>query len=61
MKYIIQEAGSMIGALVKDDDSRMPEIVVEYKCDSKGEWIRFIKDPPDEWRALKNFNILSRK
>tara|TARA_R100000008_G_C3551531_1_gene150699 strand:+ start:443 stop:649 length:207 start_codon:yes stop_codon:yes gene_type:complete len=61
MKYIIKEAGSMIGALVKGESTTMPQIVVEYKCDAKGEWIRFIKDPPDEWRLLKNFNILSRK
>ena len=51
----------MIGALVKGESTTMPQIVVEYKCDAKGEWIRFIKDPPDEWRLLKNFNILSRK
>ena len=61
MKYIIAEAGSMIGALVKDETSRMPQIVVEYKCDAKGEWIRFIKDPPDEWRGLSAYTILSRK
>jgi len=51
----------MIGALVNDENARMPQIVVEYKCDAKGEWIRFIKDAPDEWRLLKNFNILARK
>jgi hypothetical protein len=61
MKYIITEAGTMIGALVNDENARMPQIVVGYKCDAKGEWIRFIKDAPDEWRLLKNFNILSRK
>ena len=61
MKYIIKEAGTMIGALVKNDDTRMPEIVVEYKCDAKGEWIRFIKDPPDDWRPLSAFDILAKK
>ena len=61
MKYIIKEAGSMIGALVKDEDARMPQIVVEYKCDAKGEWIRFIKDAPDHWRELASHAILSKK
>ena len=62
MKYIIKEAGSMIGALVHvAGEKQMPQIVVEYKCDAKGEWIRFIKDPPDEWRLLKNWDLLSRK
>ena len=61
MKYIIKEAGSMIGALVKNDDTRTPEIVGEYKCDAKGEWIRFIKDPPGDWRALSAFDILAKK
>lgn len=61
MKYIIKEAGSMIGALVKNDSLRMPEIVVEYKCDAKGEWIRFIKDPPEVWHALSVFDILAKK
>jgi hypothetical protein len=63
MKYIIKEAGSMIGALVKaaGGGSPLPEIVVEYKCDAKGEWIRFVKDPPDVWRALNTFTILAKK
>mgnify|MGYP003669445754 FL=1 len=39
MKYIIKEAGTMIGALVKEGTSPMPQIVIEYKCDSRGEWI----------------------
>ena len=60
MEYIIKEAGSMVGALVKGEGSSPPEVVVEYKCDAKGEWIRFIKDVPDEWRQLANFNILSK-
>ena len=61
MKYIIKEAGSMIGALVTDKASPMPQIVVEYKCDARGEWIRFIKDAPDEWRTLSGYTILSKK
>tara|TARA_Y100000593_G_C4212756_1_gene287705 strand:+ start:299 stop:493 length:195 start_codon:yes stop_codon:yes gene_type:complete len=61
MKYTIPQAGSMIGALVTGPDIKGVQIVVEYKCDAKGEWIRFIRDPPDEWRSLENVNIISRK
>ena len=50
----------MIGALATGDFKGI-QIVVEYKCDAKGEWIRFIKDPPDYWWPLSNINIISRK
>jgi len=61
MKYTIPQAGSMIGALATGDNIKGIQIVVEYKCDAKGEWIRFIKDPPDHWWDLKTLNIISKK
>ena len=60
-EYIISEAASMIGALVSGEDIKNIEVVVEYKCNAKGEYVRFAKDPPDEWRNLSIFNILSKK
>ena len=60
MKYTIPQAGSMIGALATGEFKGI-QIIVEYKCDAKGEWIRFVKDPPDEWRDLKTIKVISRK
>ncbi len=61
MKYKIPQAGSMIGALVTGEHFKGVRIVVEYKCDAKGEWIRFIKDPPDHWWDISTVNIVSKK
>ncbi len=73
MKYLIKEAGSMIGALVKEStpsidlsksdilDTQRVQIVIGYRCDAKGEWIRFITDAPDAWRILKDYKVVSRK
>ena len=60
-EYIVSEAASMIGALVTGENIRNIEVIVEYKCSAAGEWIRFAKDPPDEWRDLNVYNIISKK
>ena len=62
-KPYIQEAASMVGALVKTSSTANGDpgvqIVVAYMTDAKGEWIRFIKDGPDNWRALSHYTVLS--
>lgn len=49
---------SMIGALVRDC-SKIMKIVTGYKCNQRGEYIRFAGDHVDAWRPLENFEILS--
>ncbi len=70
-KLAVPEAGTMIGALVKvtdeDKDGVMPSglpkgmaVVMEYKVNSKGEWICFALNP-DQWVDLSWFEVISRK
>lgn len=70
-KLSVPEAGTMIGALVRvteeDKDGVLPSglpngmsVVMEYKVNSKGEWICFALNP-DQWFDLSWFDIVSRK
>jgi len=70
-KLAVPEAGTMIGALVKvsEEDkqglvpSGLPKgmaVVMEYKVNSKGEWVCFALNP-DQWFDLEWFDIVSRK
>jgi hypothetical protein len=68
---VVPEAASIIGALVKvtEEDKKevMPSglpngmsVVMEYKTNSKGEWICFALNP-DQWFDLSWFDVISRK
>ena len=46
----------MVGALVRDDAKKI-QIVVEYKADSEGEFIKFT--PKGVWSSLDNYEIIS--
>ena len=46
----------MVGALVRDDAKKI-QIVVEYKADSEGEFIKFT--PKGAWSRLVHFEIIS--
>jgi hypothetical protein len=46
----------MVGALVRDDAKKI-QIVVEYKADSEGEFIRFT--PNGAWNSLNHYEIIS--
>ena len=46
----------MVGALVRDDAKKI-QIVVEYKADSDGEFIRF--SPKGVWSSLDHYEIIS--
>ena len=46
----------MVGALVRDMDKKI-QIVVEYKADSEGEFIKFT--PKGAWSRLVHFEIIS--
>ncbi len=46
----------MVGALVRNDDKKI-QIVVEYKADSEGEFIKFT--PKGAWSRLAHFEIIS--
>tara|TARA_Y100000310_G_scaffold69623_1_gene65153 strand:+ start:187 stop:360 length:174 start_codon:yes stop_codon:yes gene_type:complete len=46
----------MVGALVRDDHKKI-QIVVEYKADSEGEFIKFT--PKGVWSSLDNYEIIS--
>ena len=46
----------MVGALVRDDHKKI-QIVVEYKADSEGEFIRFT--PNGAWNSLNHYEIIS--
>ncbi len=46
----------MVGALVRDDAKKI-QIVVEYKADSEGEFIRF--SPKGVWNSLNHYEIIS--
>ena len=69
-KRVVPEAASIIGALVKpseDELSHSPaalpkgmSVVMEYKVNSKGEWICFALNP-DQWFDLSWFEVISRK
>jgi hypothetical protein len=46
----------MVGALVRDMDKKI-QIVVEYKADSEGEFIKFT--PKGVWSSLDHYEIIS--
>ena len=46
----------MVGALVRDMDKKI-QIVVEYKADSEGEFIKFT--PNGAWNSLDDYEIIS--
>ena len=46
----------MVGALVRDDAKKI-QIVVEYKADSEGEFIKFT--PKGAWSRLAHYEIIS--
>jgi hypothetical protein len=46
----------MVGALVRDDAKKI-QIVVEYKADSEGEFIRFT--PNGAWNSLDHYEVIS--
>ena len=46
----------MVGALVRDDAKKI-QIVVEYKADSEGEFIKFT--PKGAWSRLVHYEIIS--
>jgi hypothetical protein len=46
----------MVGALVRDDAKKI-QIVVEYKADSEGEFIKFT--PKGVWSSLDHYEIIS--
>ena len=46
----------MVGALVRDDAKKI-QIVVEYKADSEGEFIKFT--PNGAWNSLNHNEIIS--
>ena len=46
----------MVGALVRDDHKKI-QIVVEYKADSEGEFIKFT--PKGVWSSLDHYEIIS--
>lgn len=71
MSRICPEAATMVGALVKPTSTDASEtlgqtlpkgmsVVMEYKVNSKGEWICFALNP-DQWFDLSWFDIVSRK
>ena len=47
---------SMVGALVRDDAKKI-QIVVEYKADSEGEFVKFT--PNGAWNSLNHYEIIS--
>jgi len=50
---------TMIGALVREiNGTGIMKVVLEYKCDNKGEYILFPGEK-DNWLPLENFEILS--
>jgi len=46
----------MVGALVRDVHKKI-QIVVEYKADSEGEFIKFT--PKGVWSSLDHYEIIS--
>ena len=46
----------MVGALVRDDAKKI-QIVVEYKADSEGEFIKFT--PNGAWNSLDHYEVIS--
>ena len=46
----------MVGALVRDDAKKI-QIVVEYKADSEGEFIKFT--PKGAWSRLAHYEVIS--
>ena len=46
----------MVGALVRDDAKKI-QIVVEYKADSEGEFIKFT--PNGAWNSLNHYEVIS--
>ena len=48
----------MVGALVRDDAKKI-QIVVAYKCDADGEWIKFGGEHRDQWSSLRDYEIIS--
>jgi hypothetical protein len=48
----------MVGALVRSTVKKI-HIVVAYKCDADGEWIKFGGEGTDQWSRLKDFEIIS--
>ncbi len=48
----------MVGALVKSTLKKI-HIVVAYKCDADGEWIKFGGESIDQWSPLADFEIIS--
>jgi hypothetical protein len=46
----------MVGALVRDDAKKI-QIVVEYKADSEGEFVKFT--PNGAWNSLNHYEIIS--
>ena len=48
----------MVGALVKSTLKKI-HIVVAYKCDTDGEWIKFGGESIDQWSPLADFEIIS--
>ena len=48
----------MVGALVKSTLKKI-HIVVAYKCDADGEWIKFGGEGIDQWNSLRDFEIIS--
>ena len=48
----------MVGALVKSTLKKL-HIVIAYKCDTDGEFIRFGGEHPDQWNPLSDYEIIS--
>ena len=46
----------MVGALVRGDAKKI-QIVVEYKADSEGEFIKFT--PNGAWNSLNHYEVIS--
>ena len=47
----------MVGALVRSTAEKKIQIVVEYKADSEGEFVKFT--PNGAWNSLNHYEIIS--
>ena len=49
----------MVGALVRSTAEKKIQIVVEYKADSTGEFIKFGGEGAAQWNSLDDYEIIS--